>query len=346
MNVSLLPNGSKISSEEAAARAAAFDFSIDAMLLVDPHADAILEANTAACTLLGYDRAALRQTRLTTLHAGQVPQLIVFTQAVMAKGTWWTTALKPRHATGKELSLEYAGSLIPQDETPLVLLTLSDLEQRRKRGLDAVAEDHMRSGIAAWQRMERVFRDIERENQLILRAAGEGIYGVNSEGKTTFVNPAAERMLGWSADELVGRDIHSIVHHTHHDGRHYPHEDCPIYAAFRDGAVHKVDNEVFWRKDGHAGVGGIHLHADPRPRHRRRRRHRLPRRERAARERRKAARGAGRGRSPARAAGAGERLPAGGNPHRDLPARHHRPLARRSRRRCGRCSWWRRPTPR
>jgi len=250
MNVSLLPHGARISSEEAAARAAAFDFSIDAMLLVDPHADAILEANTAACTLLGYERTALRQTKLTTLHAGQVPQLIVFTQAVMAKGTYWTTVLKPRHTSGKELSLEYAGSLIPQDTTPLVLLTLSDLEQRRKRGLDAVAENHMRSGIAAWQRMERVFRDIERENQLILRAAGEGIYGVNSEGKTTFVNPAAERMLGWGADELVGRDIHSIVHHTHHDGRHYPHEDCPIYAAFRDGAVHRVDNEVFWRKDG------------------------------------------------------------------------------------------------
>uniref|UniRef100_UPI0013CF8445 PAS domain-containing protein n=1 Tax=Citrobacter freundii TaxID=546 RepID=UPI0013CF8445 len=68
---------------------------------------------------------------------------------------------------------------------------------------------------------------------------GEGIYGVNSEGKTTFVNPAAERMLGWTAEELVGRDIHAIVHHTHHDGRHYPHEDCPIYAAFRDGAIHK-----------------------------------------------------------------------------------------------------------
>jgi formate hydrogenlyase transcriptional activator len=250
MNISLLPHGGKISSEEAAARAAAFDFSIDAMLLVDPHADAILEANTAACTLLGYERTALRQAKLTTLHAGQIPQLIVFTQAVMAKGTYWTTALKPRHTSGKELSLEYAGSLIPQDTTPLVLLTLSDLEQRRKRGLDAVAEHHMRSGIAAWQRMERVFRDIERENQLILRAAGEGIYGVNSEGKTTFVNPAAERMLGWGADELVGRDIHSIVHHTHHDGRHYPHEDCPIYAAFRDGAVHRVDNEVFWRKDG------------------------------------------------------------------------------------------------
>nr|WP_034472912.1 sigma 54-interacting transcriptional regulator [Afipia sp. P52-10] len=239
-----------MSAEEAAARATAFDFSVDAMLLIDPHADAILEANAAACALLGYDRATLRQMKLTLLHEGQVPSLIVFTQAVFAKNTYWTTSLTPRHATGKKLQLEYAGSLIPQGDRPLVLLVLSDLQQRRRRSLDAAAEDHMRSGIAAWQHMERVFRDIERENQLILRAAGEGIYGVNSEGKTTFVNPAAERMLGWSAEELVGRDIHPIVHHTHHDGRHYPHEDCPIYAAFRDGAVHKVDGEVFWRKDG------------------------------------------------------------------------------------------------
>jgi PAS domain S-box-containing protein len=108
----------------------------------------------------------------------------------------------------------------------------------------------MGGGLTEWQRAERVFRDIERENRLILRAAGEGIYGVNAEGKTTFVNPAAERMLGWTADELVGKDIHSIVHHTHPDGTHYPHEDCPIYAAFRDGAVHTVVDEVFWRKDG------------------------------------------------------------------------------------------------
>src|SRR3954465_12968056 len=91
---------------------------------------------------------------------------------------------------------------------------------------------------------------IERENQLILRAAGEGIYGVNAEGKTTFVNPAAERMLGWGAEELVGKALHPIVHHPHHDGRHYPDHDCPIYAAFRDGAVHQVEGEVFWRKDG------------------------------------------------------------------------------------------------
>lgn len=229
---------------------AAFDFATEPMLLLDPHGDRIVDANPAACTLLGYDRALLRQMKISALHAGQVPALIVFTQAVFDKGSFWTTSLTPRHAAGSKLQVEYTGSLIPQDGTPLVLLAMSDLEQRRRRLVDLTAEDHMRGGIAAWQRVERVFRDIERENQLILRAAGEGIYGVNAEGKTTFVNPVAERILGWSAEELVGTNIHSTVHHTHHDGRHYPHEDCPIYAAFRDGAVHQVDDEVFWRKDG------------------------------------------------------------------------------------------------
>lgn len=94
------------------------------------------------------------------------------------------------------------------------------------------------------------FRDIERQNQLILRAAGEGIFGVNTEGQTTFVNPAAARILGWTTDDLIGREMHAIVHHTHHNGSHYPREQCPIYAAFRDGAVHQVENEVFWAKSG------------------------------------------------------------------------------------------------
>jgi PAS domain S-box-containing protein len=242
--------GATSSLHDSNLRAAAFECSIEPTMLLDPQADVILDANPAACTLLGYDRVLLRQIKVSALHAGQLPALIVFTQAVLDKGAYWTDALTPRHATGQNLRIEYAGCVVPHDGRTLMLLTMSDLDARRRRYVDAAAEDHMRSGIATWQRVERVFQDIERENQLILRAAGEGIYGVNAEGRTTFVNPAAERMLGWTAEELVGKEIHPIVHHTHHDGRHYHDHDCPIYAAFRDGAVHQVDGEVFWRKDG------------------------------------------------------------------------------------------------
>ncbi len=87
-------------------------------------------------------------------------------------------------------------------------------------------------------------------SELILEAAGEGIYGLDAQGLTTFVNPAAARMLGWDPDELLGRPQHDVIHHTRRDGTPYEAECCPIYAAFRDGRERRVTGEVFWRKDG------------------------------------------------------------------------------------------------
>ncbi|RED34461.1 DNA-binding protein Fis [Rhodopseudomonas thermotolerans] len=239
-----------LATVDSSLRAAVFDGAIEAVLLVDPTLDQIVDANHAACDLLGHGYDSLLQIKFSALHGSQLPALVVFNQAVFAKGTYWSHALTPIHAGGTQLRLEYAGKRLSHHGRSLLLLTMSDLEQRRRRYVDAVADDYMRDGLPAWQRIERVFQDIERENQLILRAAGEGIYGVNAEGKTTFVNPAAELILGWTADELVGTEMHAMVHHSHHDGRHYPGQACPIYAAFRDGAVHTVDGEVFWRKDG------------------------------------------------------------------------------------------------
>jgi formate hydrogenlyase transcriptional activator len=225
-----------------------FEGAPQAMLVIDPAGDRVLDANPAACRLFGYDRETLCSTSVTALHPDQRPALIVFSQAVTEKGRWWTRSLTPRHATGRELKVEYVGA--PFGSEGRLLLTATDLDELRRRNVDAEADYYVRGGLAEWQRVERFFRDIERENQLILSAAGEGIYGVNAEGKTTFVNPAAERMLGWTAEELVGQDIHSMVHHSHADGSHYPGHDCPIYGAFRDGHIHTVGDEVFWRRDG------------------------------------------------------------------------------------------------
>jgi PAS domain S-box-containing protein len=97
---------------------------------------------------------------------------------------------------------------------------------------------------------DRAFKKLTSQRELILKSAGEGIYGLDQNGFTTFVNPAAERMLGWKAEELLGKPQHAVIHHTRPDGAEYPHEECPIYAAFKDGVVHHVSTEVFWRKDG------------------------------------------------------------------------------------------------
>ncbi|MDH3673241.1 MAG: PAS domain S-box protein, partial [Gammaproteobacteria bacterium] len=91
---------------------------------------------------------------------------------------------------------------------------------------------------------------LNRQNELLLNSAGEGIYGLDMEGQTTFVNPAAARMIGWEPEELIGKPAHDILHHTKPDGSPYPRQECPIGSVLQDGTVHRVDNEVFWRKDG------------------------------------------------------------------------------------------------
>jgi formate hydrogenlyase transcriptional activator len=222
----------------------------DAAIVVDPIDGTIVEANPAACRLLGRVRETLAGSSVFELHPGQGAALVVFTDAVLTLGRHWTRSLSPNRPDGKPLRLEYAGARLHHDGRVLMAVTLIDLDERRRRDTSSEADLYIRDGIAEWRKVERFFRNVERENQLILRAAGEGVYGVNAEGTTTFVNPAAERMLGWSAEELVGRNMHSTVHHHHPDGSHYENDDCPIYAAFRDGAVHHVTDEVFWRKDG------------------------------------------------------------------------------------------------
>jgi len=105
--------------------------------------------------------------------------------------------------------------------------------------------------ITARKGAEDAIERLSRQNELILNAAGEGIFGLDLQGKTTFVNPAAARMVGWSVAELIGQPMHLIMHHTKPDGIPYPEEECPIQAAFKkDAVVHRVADDVFWRRDG------------------------------------------------------------------------------------------------
>ncbi len=91
---------------------------------------------------------------------------------------------------------------------------------------------------------------LSRQSELILSSAGEGIFGLDRQGRTRFANPAAAAMLGYEPEEFIGRYLHDLIHHSHPDGSIYPREECPIYMALQDGAVHHANDEVFWRKDG------------------------------------------------------------------------------------------------
>jgi PAS domain S-box-containing protein len=100
---------------------------------------------------------------------------------------------------------------------------------------------------------------LARHNERILASTGEGIFGLDVEGKMSFVNPAGAHMLGYSREEMVGESMHELIHHTKPDGIPYSREACPIYAALEKGRVHHNDTEVLWRKDGTAFPVAHHI---------------------------------------------------------------------------------------
>ncbi|MEO5338164.1 MAG: PAS domain S-box protein [Magnetospirillum sp. WYHS-4] len=89
-----------------------------------------------------------------------------------------------------------------------------------------------------------------RRLDLILRAVGEGLCGLDWDGRITFVNPAAARMLGWDPEAMIGLDMHAVFHHSRPDGSAYALDECPMRQTVLDGKFRHVEDEVLWRRDG------------------------------------------------------------------------------------------------
>jgi diguanylate cyclase (GGDEF)-like protein/PAS domain S-box-containing protein len=144
-----------------------------------------------------------------------------------------------RHKAGHWVWVLDAGRVVERDaggEAVRMVGIHQDISERRER------EESLRQA--------RV--DIERlsaRNALLLEAAGEGIYGVDGEGRCTFVNPAACVLLGYAESELLGKFMHQLVHHSRRDGKPHPFAECPISQTLADGEQRQCEDE-FIRKDG------------------------------------------------------------------------------------------------
>lgn len=94
-------------------------------------------------------------------------------------------------------------------------------------------------------------KSLQIEPEFILNAIGEGVHGIDLDGRIVFENPASASMLGYEVDEMIGKPAHETIHHHRADELSpYPKDECPIYQSMQDGKVRRVRNETFWRKDG------------------------------------------------------------------------------------------------
>jgi PAS domain S-box-containing protein len=87
---------------------------------------------------------------------------------------------------------------------------------------------------------------------LLLESTDEGIFGIDMDGRCTFINRAGASQLGFEPATVLGRNMHELAHHSHSDGSHYPEHACPIFNAFRKALPCRIDTELFWRADGSA----------------------------------------------------------------------------------------------
>ena len=116
---------------------------------------------------------------------------------------------------------------------------------------DQLRQHQMQLESLVQQRTKALLATEARAGQ-ILDASADGLYGVDQDGCVTFINPAGCVMLGYAADQVIGRPVHALLHHSKADGSQYPDEDCPSLAALRLGQTVRVNDEVYWHADGHA----------------------------------------------------------------------------------------------
>lgn len=135
-----------------------------------------------------------------------------------------------KHKSGKLISIEIGISEVKLKDVKLFTAIVSDITQRKLA--------------------EKALADAEEKSRMLLHSASDGILGCDKNGKVSFINPSALKMLRFNEEEMIGKELHHLVHHSYKDGTKFPKEYCPQYNTLVHGSKCIIDNEVFWRKDG------------------------------------------------------------------------------------------------
>ncbi|MCP4697288.1 MAG: response regulator [Gammaproteobacteria bacterium] len=207
-------------------------------LLADPVDLIILDVQMPEMD--GFETAEMIRSRKKTEH---VP--IVFL----------TAAYKSEEFKQKGFTLGAADYLTKPIDPPQLINRVKSylrfIEQERRHNQDlSLANRQLQDEIKEREQAQASLQSLSRQNRLILETAGDGIFGLDTQGRTTFLNPAAAGILGYTAEELVGHNQHEIMHYAKPDGTPNPCGACSICQALKDGRGHRVDDEVFWRKNG------------------------------------------------------------------------------------------------
>ena len=140
--------------------------------------------------------------------------------------------------------------LFDDNGQPHAMVVVSrDISERKQNEIEL--ENHHRHLEELVIERTAALMETEARASHILNSSADGLYGVDRQGRITFINPAACALLGYQAADVIGHDAHALLHHSHADGTPYPASDCPSQNSLKLGENIRVDNEVYWHADGH-----------------------------------------------------------------------------------------------
>ena len=173
-----------------------------------------------------------KESYSNAIHPADRPRTDAAIEHTLATGAPFDFECRALRPDGRERIFHARGRTVENDAGTMVRLLgtvqdITDLAQARRR-----------------------LEQVNRQNEALLNSAADGIYGLDLEGRVTFVNEAATALTGYSLEQTLGRRRHDLVHHTRENGTPYPLEDCPCNAGLEYGLARTVSDEVFWRRDG------------------------------------------------------------------------------------------------
>jgi PAS domain S-box-containing protein len=207
----------------------------DLILIVGYPGMKTLYVSPAYQRLLGYSVNELQDHDcLAVVHPDDLPTIHQATEKMARRETNGVVAeLRYCHKNGDWHHVEAHGCAVRNSRGDLERIVV----------ISRLIDDRVR----AQQKLE----DREEQLQLLLDSTAEPIYGVDLSGNCTFCNQAFLRTLGYKdTSDLLGRNMHEVMHHSRADGSTYPLEECCILKAFGTGSSAHVDDEVMWRSDG------------------------------------------------------------------------------------------------
>ncbi|MGW1837698.1 PAS domain-containing protein [Streptomyces sp. NPDC002067] len=240
-------------SRGAARLAAILDALPDALLLVNCNGT-VVNANAIALETFEAPGTALVGRGLLDLlpsfDSKRIPGSMRRHDADAEGGRTKPTRMVARRTDGSELLVEVTSANLEDGRTPY------------ESAFEAAYADH-RNGYTGNELLMLVVRDLtgtldtetelarqQRQTEMILRAAAEGVVGVDADGKVVLVNPSAAQILGYRASELGGKELHPLMHHSRADGSPLPWEETPLADTLRSGRKHRVRGQALWAKDG------------------------------------------------------------------------------------------------